>query len=61
MVLDRRVLARGLSLGCRTWRLAAERPVVAEGGGVTLVAVQLDAALAADPPTDAPVSVGSGG
>jgi hypothetical protein len=35
--IDRRVFARALSLGCRTWRLNPERPVVAEGEGVTLL------------------------
>jgi hypothetical protein len=54
VVLDRRVLARVLALGCRTWKLAAGRPVVAEGGPVTLVTVPLDPALSATPATDTP-------
>jgi hypothetical protein len=49
VVIDRRVLARGLALGCRALKLTPERPVVFEGDGLTLVAVQLDAALAVSP------------
>jgi hypothetical protein len=48
-VLDRRVLARGLALGCRTLRLTPARPVVLEGSDRTLVAAQLDPALIAPP------------
>lgn len=44
VAVDRRVLARGLSLGCRTLRLTPDRPVVLEGGGVTVVAAALDPA-----------------
>jgi hypothetical protein len=56
VVLDRRVLARALALGCRTLRLTPNKPVVAEGGDLTLVAAQLDPALAAPPrpATDSP-------
>ena len=49
VVLDRRVLARALSLGCRTLRLTPEKPVVFECADHTLVAAQLDPALAAPP------------
>lgn len=52
-VLDRRVLARALALGCRTLRLAPDRPVAFEGIDVVLVAAQLDPALRAPPPADA--------
>lgn len=52
-VLDRRVLARALSLGCRTLRLTPEKPVVFECADCTLVAAQLDPALAAPPAGDA--------
>lgn len=44
-VLDRRVLARALVLGCHTLRLAPDKPVAFEGRDVTLVASQLDPAL----------------
>ena len=53
VVLDRRVLARALALGCLTLKLTPGKPVAAEGDGVTLVAAQLDPALAA-PPADEP-------
>lgn len=52
-VLDRRVLARALGLGCRTLRLAPDKPVAFEGGDVVLVAAPLDPALRAPPPADA--------
>jgi hypothetical protein len=56
VVLDRRVLARALALGCRTLRLTPEKPVAFEGPDRTLVAVQLDPAPAAPPviETDSP-------
>ncbi len=55
VVLDRRVVARALSLGCRTLRLSPDgKPAAFEGGHVTFVAVQLDAALAAPAPAPAP-------
>ncbi len=55
-VLDRRVVARALSLGCRTLRLSPDnKPVAFEGGDITLVATQLDAALAAPAPAPAPL------
>jgi hypothetical protein len=61
VVLDRRVLARALVLGCHTLRLTPEKPVVAEGDDLTLVAAQLDPDLTVPPaegeppasPTDA--------
>lgn len=46
-VLDRRVLARMLALGCNTLKLTPDKPVVAVSERVTLVAAQLDPALAA--------------
>lgn len=49
VVLDRRVLARALVLGCRTLKLTPEKPAVAEGDDLTLVAAQLDPALVAPP------------
>jgi hypothetical protein len=52
VVLDRRVLARALALGCRTLRLTPQKPVVAEGDDLTLVAAQLDLDLAVPPTTD---------
>jgi hypothetical protein len=54
VVLDRRVLARALALGCRTLRLTPGKPVVAEGGDRTLVAAQLDPSLLAAPASCAP-------
>lgn len=45
VALDRRVLARALSLGCRTWKLTPDRAVVAEGADLTVLAAQLDPAL----------------
>src|SRR5207237_529464 len=54
VVLDRRVLARALALGCRTLGLTPGKPVVAGGGDRTLVAAPLDPALAAPVPTDSP-------
>jgi hypothetical protein len=54
VVLDRRVFARALALGCHTARLTPDRPVVLEGTGCTLVAAQLDVALAAPPVVDEP-------
>lgn len=57
VVVDRRVLARALALGCVTVRVAPDKPVVFEGGDKTLVTVALDPALAtgadpADPATN---------
>jgi hypothetical protein len=56
VVLDRRVLARALALGCVTVRVAPDKPVVFEGGGKTVITVALDPALAAgaDPAATAP-------
>jgi hypothetical protein len=54
VVLDRRVLARALALDCRTLRLTPDKPLVAEGDGVTLVAAQLDPALIAPTAADTP-------
>ncbi len=47
MVIDRRVLARALTLGCHTVRVTPGRPVTFEGTDKTLVTVALDPALAA--------------
>ena len=54
VVLDRRVLARALVLGCHTARLAPDKPAVVEGGDCTLVAAPLDPALIAPPATNHP-------
>jgi hypothetical protein len=48
-VIDRRVLARALALGCVTVRAAPDKPVVFEGDKRTLVTVALDPALAVGP------------
>jgi hypothetical protein len=50
--LDRRVLARALVLGCRKLNLTPDKPLVAEGDNITLVAAQLDPALIAPPAVD---------
>ncbi len=49
VVLDRRVLARALVLGCRTLKLTPDKPAVFTGDCVTFVAAQLDPALLAPP------------
>jgi hypothetical protein len=49
VALDRRVLARALALGCRTLKLTPDKPVVAEGDDVTLVAAPLDPVLLTPP------------
>jgi hypothetical protein len=56
VALDRRVLARALSLGCCTWKLTPNKPVGAEGGDITLLAAQLEPALIAPPSTCASAS-----
>jgi hypothetical protein len=55
VALDRRVLARALTLECRTVRLTPDRPVVFEGGGRTLVAAPLDPDLIALPGREPPI------
>ncbi len=46
IALDRRYLARAMTLGCHTLRIAApDKPLVAEGAGRTLVVVLLDHTL----------------
>ncbi|QJW94687.1 hypothetical protein [Frigoriglobus tundricola] len=54
VVLDRRVLARALALGCRTLKLTPDKPAVFTGDCVTFVAAQLDPALHAPPGADEP-------
>lgn len=54
VVLDRRVLARALVLGCHTARLTPDKPAVLEGNDCTLVAAPLDPALVAPPATNRP-------
>lgn len=51
-VVDRRVFLRALALGCRTARLAPEKPVVFEGDNTTVLTVALDPALAVGPVPD---------
>jgi hypothetical protein len=46
------VLARALVLGCRKLNLTPDKPLVAEGDNITLVAAQLDPALIAPPAVD---------
>ncbi len=52
VVLDRRVLARAVVLGCRTLKLTPDKPAVFIGDCVTLVAAQLDPALYVPPVMD---------
>ena len=49
IVLDRRVLARALALGCRALKLTPDKPAVFAGDCITFVAAQLDPALHAPP------------
>lgn len=51
VALDRRVVARALSLGCRTLKLTPNKPAVAESADATLIAAQLEPALIAPPST----------
>ena len=59
VVLDRRVLARALALGCHTARLTPDKPAVLEGNDRTLLAAPLDPALLAPPAADAPAATPS--
>jgi hypothetical protein len=52
VALDRRALARALSLGCVSLRVVSGKPLVAEGPNRTFISVVLDAS-AAVPPSDA--------
>jgi len=42
LTLDRRFLARALSLGCHTLKLTPDKPFVLEGNGISFVALPLD-------------------
>jgi hypothetical protein len=53
VALDRRILARALSLGCRTWKLTPNKPVVAEGGDIIFLIAQLEPTLIAPPSINA--------
>jgi hypothetical protein len=52
VALDRRVLARAVSLGCHTLNLNADKPVVAEGEGMTLIAAPLDSFQVVSPTSE---------
>jgi hypothetical protein len=56
LAFDRRILTRILSLGCRTLRLAPDRPLIAEGHGMTFMAAVLDADLIVPPSEEAKTS-----
>jgi len=45
VALDRRILARAVSLGCHTFRLTPDKPFIAVGGDITFIAAPLDPAL----------------
>ncbi|MBA4191990.1 MAG: hypothetical protein C0467_28760 [Planctomycetaceae bacterium] len=49
VVFNRRILARALSLGCRTLKLTPEKPVVAEGVHIVVLALPLDSSLIVSP------------
>jgi len=53
VVLDRRVLARMLSLGCHTLHLTPGKPLSADGDDFTFIAATLDPILAVPPSDDA--------
>ena len=55
VAIDRRVLARALSLGCHTLHLTPDKPLSADGDGFTLVAATLDSTLAVPPSEDATI------
>ncbi len=57
VVLDRRVLARALLLGCRTLKLTPDKPAVFAGDCVTFVAAQLDPVLHATPVSGEPETI----
>jgi len=42
VALDRRVLARALSLGCHTFQFSPDKPLVGEGNGITVIVAPLD-------------------
>jgi hypothetical protein len=57
VALDRALVARALTLGCRTARLpGGGKPVVFEGGGFTLVVAPLEAGLEVPPTPDGAVT-----
>ena len=56
MALDRRVLARALTLGCVMVRITPGRPVVFEGKDKMLVTAALDPSLAVEPADPADVT-----
>jgi len=45
LALDRRVLARALSLGCHTFQFSPDKPLVGEGDGITVIVAPLDSTL----------------
>lgn len=53
VALDRRLLARALSFGCRALRLTPDKPFVAEGDGFTFIAAPLDPNLIVPPTANA--------
>ena len=42
LAVDRKILARALSLGCHTLRITPEKPLVAEGEAMTFITMPLD-------------------
>jgi hypothetical protein len=53
LALDRRILARALSLGCHTLRITPEKPLAAEGEAMTFIAMPLDSDLIVPPKGEA--------
>jgi hypothetical protein len=61
LAVDRKILARALSLGCHTIRITPEKPLVAVGEAMTFIAMPLDPDLMVKPKEEtrssAPISV----
>ncbi|MCE9561842.1 MAG: hypothetical protein K8U57_07290 [Planctomycetes bacterium] len=53
LAFNRRILARALSLGCRTLNVTPEKPVVAEGEHFRVIALALDPSLIVPPTVEA--------
>ncbi len=45
VAIDRRVLARALSLGCHTFQFSSDKPLVGEGDDITVIVAPLDPTL----------------
>lgn len=54
LTLDRRLLARALSLGCRTLAMTPDKPFVLEDDGLVFVALPLESAASVESSVDGP-------